>query len=210
MAHEDGALVGASVVEWDETNARAWILGPWVTGPADRWDRWGRQLLDAARAQVPAGISDHEICGDVANTRLAALGEALGWSRSVVNHIFVADEQVVQGWPEGDGLVDVRPARDDDEAALTPWHEEEFPRSYLTVPQLPLARAAEGSHTVLVAERDGRAVGYAAGCVYSWTVPAISTSSRCPTRRAGWESAGPWLSRSVAGWSRTRRTTTST
>src|SRR3954462_15387239 len=39
VAREAGRPVGATLVEWDEEAARAWVFGPWVAGGGDTWAR---------------------------------------------------------------------------------------------------------------------------------------------------------------------------
>ena len=59
VVHGDsGTLIGAALGEWDTELGRAWIQGPWVTGPDEVWARWARPLFDAVAAQVPATIVD--------------------------------------------------------------------------------------------------------------------------------------------------------
>jgi len=162
LAREGGRIVGVALAEWDPESDRAWIFGPWVAGDDARWHRWARPLVDAAAGQVPPGITDRELSGDVANERIAALGAELGWPATLVNHVFVADREVASDWPADD--MRVRPLVAGDLAQMAPLHEQEFPRSYASADQLP-ARAADGSWTVLVAEQDGVFLGYAAGRV---------------------------------------------
>ncbi len=163
LAREDGRLVGLALAEWDAESGRAWIFGPWVSGSGEAgWDRWARPLLDAVSEQIPATAGDREICGDVANVRLAALGEDLGWTAGVVNHIFVADATAARDWPTDE--TSLRPVTAADLPRLGPLHDQEFPATYASADQL-LARADAGTWIVLVAERDGVFAGYAAGHV---------------------------------------------
>ena len=115
----DGArLVGATVTDADPDLHRSWIHGPWVS--ADYWDAWARPLLEATIAACPAEVTDHEICGDVANVRMAALAAELGWRSSVPTHVFVADQAAVPGWPTDDRRV--RTLRATDVQAIDPLH----------------------------------------------------------------------------------------
>ncbi|CUR55012.1 putative Acetyltransferase [metagenome] len=163
LARENGRLVGLALAEWDPEAGRAWIFGPWVAGASDdSWDRWSGALLGAVIEQLPAAVDDREICGDVANTRLARLAGDLGWAAGVVNHIFVADATAARSWPVDEAPL--RPVTAADLPALRPLHDQEFPATYATADQL-LTRATDGSWTVLVAEYDGVFAGYAAGHV---------------------------------------------
>ena len=148
----DAGLRGAALAEWDAEVGRAWVYGPWAA--PGQFDAVGEPLLRAVAAQCPPEISEFEVSGDVANTSLAALAERLGWRPSKVNHAYEVAAVAVAHWPTVEGI---RPATDADLPALATLHEAEFPKTYATTAQL-LTR-----HTTLVAERDGRVVGYAAG-----------------------------------------------
>ena len=94
-----GRLTGAVVVEWDEERRRSWVVGPRVAaGDGTAWARAADALLDAALGQLPPGVARHELAGDVAHRRLAALAAARGWSASEPNHVLVADATVVAAW----------------------------------------------------------------------------------------------------------------
>lgn len=166
----DGAPRGAVVIEWDEALGRSWILGPWVAGDAAAWDAHAPGLLDAALAQVPAGVTRHEVCSDVSNELLAELAAERGWKPSEVNHALVIDEAVVAGWPDDDVSLPIRDARPEDLPAIQPLHDEEFPDTYASAEQL-LAGVSDGSRVVLVVPApegdDGGVLGYAAGRVHA-------------------------------------------
>jgi ribosomal protein S18 acetylase RimI-like enzyme len=155
-------IVGVVAVEWDDDLGRAWILGPWVVGDGDTWMSAAGRLLDAALAQPPPTVSQHEMAGDTANRRLAALGAARGWAPTETNHLLEADAAVIAGWPASAAL---RAPRSDDIAAIAALHEVEFPDTYASAPQL-VAGDQDGSRVVLVAD-DGRGgiAGYVAGHV---------------------------------------------
>ena len=162
-----GKLRGATVVEWEEGAGRAWILGPWVAGDAAAWDELAPGLLDAALAQLPPGVTRHEVCSDVTNELLADLATEVGWVASVVNHAYVVDEAAVVAWPDEPPTMPLRDAVPDDVAAIRPLHEAEFPGTYASPEQL-VGGQAEGSRVVLVVpgpEGSGLA-GYAAGQVH--------------------------------------------
>ena len=162
-----GALVGASLAEWDEATGRAWLHGPWVVGSDDEWARWARSLFDAAARQVPAAVVDREMSGTVGNERVAALAAELGWTPTVTNFAYVLEGAAAAALGEdagdvGDGL---RSATGADLASIEPLHDAEFPATYFSAAQL-LERAAAGEHVVLVAEDDGGSfAGYVAGRV---------------------------------------------
>lgn len=169
VTDDDGRVRGAVVVEWDESLGRSWILGPWVEGDAAAWDEVAAGLLDAAIAQVPGGVSRHEVCSDVSNELLGELAAERGWHRSEVNHALVADAATVAAWPpDDDPTLPLRDAVADDLPAIRPLHDAEFPDTYATAEQL-VAGAADGSRVVLVVPApDGderRLLGYAAGRV---------------------------------------------
>lgn len=162
---EDGP-VGLSIVEWEDEADRAWVLGPWVDGGRDEWERWAEPLVRAALEQVPDGMHDVEICGDVAHVDLAQLADGLGWTTGEVNHALVVDRAGVEAWPAAgpDGGVD-RAGRDD-AAAIAVLHDVEFPHTHTSAARL-VADAADGGRVVLVVVVRGRdgLLGYAAGQV---------------------------------------------
>lgn len=149
---EQGDIVGACAIEWDEESAMAWIHGPWAT--AERFDDQAEDLLHAAVAQCPPSIRRLEMCGHLGHTGLAGLSDRLGWTSTPASHAMVVPAGDVAGWSPAE---DARPAGEDDLAAVTALHEAEFGPSYATPRQL-LA-----DYVTLVAEQDGRVVGYAAG-----------------------------------------------
>jgi ribosomal protein S18 acetylase RimI-like enzyme len=161
-ARERGRVVAASLVEWDEENARAWVFGPWVAGGDEAWARWARPLVDAALEQLPAGIDRVEMAGDVANVRMAALAEELGWPAGEVNHVYAASATAAAGWP--DPRVTIRPATAADREIIRPVHDQEFPATYAGLERL-LPDQPDGKFHVLVAEEGSRFLGYAAGRV---------------------------------------------
>ena len=132
VAVVDGRVVGVVAVDWDEETARSWVQGPWAVDDA-AWVASARALLDAALAQVPAPIDDHEISADPLHARMAALAEELGWHRSEVNIVYEAKSD--EGWP---AVADdqVRRATADDTAALEALHTSAFPGTYATARQL--------------------------------------------------------------------------
>jgi ribosomal protein S18 acetylase RimI-like enzyme len=151
----DGSVRGVVAVECDLSVSKAWIYGPWVAGDDDDWNECAPTLLDAALAQVPAGVRDLECCGDVANVRLARLTTARGWNASVVNHAMTIEADAVTEWPRhADG---VRPAASDDIEAIAPLHDAAFPNTHTPADRLT------DKMTVLVASVGDGIAGYAAG-----------------------------------------------
>ena len=162
VAREEGRPVAASLVEWDEEAARAWVFGPWVAGGDDAWARWARPLVDAALAQLPAVIERVELAGEVANVRMAALAEELGWPATEVNHVYAASAAAAAGWP--DPVLTIRPGTAADRETIRPVHDQEFPATYAPMERL-LPDEPDGKFHVLVAEEGSRFLGYAAGRV---------------------------------------------
>jgi ribosomal protein S18 acetylase RimI-like enzyme len=162
VVREGSDFLGASLLEYDEEMARAWVFGPWVAGDDTAWDRWARPLLDAALEQLPAGIDRVELGGDVTNVRMAGLAGELGWETSEVNHVFSADAVAAASWP--DLVKTVRVATAADREAIRPLHDAEFPATYAPVERL-LPEVPDGKFHVVVAEAAGRFLGYAAGRV---------------------------------------------
>lgn len=165
VRREGPRLVGTVITEWDDDLGRAWIVGPWVVGEGDTWMAGAVALLDAALAGLPRTVSRHELCGDVANLRLAALARARGWAATEPNHVLVADAGVVAAWrPRRDRRTAVlRPAVPGDVVVIARLHDAEFPDTYASAAELVDGRL-DGSRIVLVAD-DGRGgvAGYAAG-----------------------------------------------
>ncbi len=153
-----GAVTAAVVVEWDEELGRSWIIGPWVGSDDDgAWARVAGELLDEALAQVPAGVTRHEMAGDTAHRRLAALAAARGWHAGEISHLLVADAAVVAAWPDPDdedhGLRGPTAA---DVAAIATLHDAEFPDTYASAAQL-VAGGLDGTRVVLIAEAEADA-----------------------------------------------------
>lgn len=161
-AREDGRLVGAVVGDWDIELGRAWILGPWVVGGDEEWDRWARPLVDSVLDQLPDGVTDWELAADASHHRMARLGAELGLSPTEASHVYTVDAAAVETWPAP--AVEVRPATRADLEAIRPWHDREFPASYATVEHL-LPEPADGKYQVVVAVDGAVLLGYAAGRV---------------------------------------------
>jgi ribosomal protein S18 acetylase RimI-like enzyme len=128
----DGEVVACACVDIDaDDTRRTWIHGPWARD-SEAWEAYACPLVDAMVDRAPAGVTDHEICGNPANQRLAALGEARGWHRSAVSIAYVA--RSAEGWPEADPRV--RPATEADLAAVEALHTAEFPDTYASAASL--------------------------------------------------------------------------
>ncbi|MFT3833148.1 MAG: GNAT family N-acetyltransferase [Micropruina sp.] len=155
-----GRIVGATVTDLDLELGRSWIHGPWVAEA--HWDALARPLLESAIACCPSGVDQHEISGDIANRRMAALAADLGWTASVPNHVFVAKLADAANWPADDPRV--RAPRGDDFATIDPLHAAEFPNTYLTTRQM-IDEGITGERITVVSEAGGELLGYAAGRV---------------------------------------------
>ena len=162
VAREDGRVVAASLVEWDEENARAWVFGPWVAGGDDAWARWARPLVDAALAQLPAGST---------GSRWPATSRTSGWPRSPRSSAGRPARSTTctpprptaaAGWP--DPVLTIRPATAADRETIRPVHDQEFPATYAGLERL-LPDEPDGKFHVLLAEEGSRFLGYAAGRV---------------------------------------------
>ena len=162
VVRDEDAFVGASLLEYDEDTARAWVFGPWVAGDDAAWDRWALPLLEAALEQLPAGVDRVELGGDVTNVRMAALAASLGWETSEVSHVFSADATAAGSW--ADPVNEIRVATAADREVIRPLHDQEFPATYAPVERL-LPDEPDGTFHVSVAEAGGRFLGYAAGRV---------------------------------------------
>lgn len=149
---EQGRLVGAGAIEWDEEAGLAWVQGPWVE--ASRFGELAEPLLWALAAQCPPEVTRLELCGHVQHVGMAALSDRLGWRASPASHAMVASLDVVAGWIEASG---VRPATDSDLPTIAALHLAEFVDAYATPRQL-LA-----DYVTLVVAPEGRVEGYASG-----------------------------------------------
>jgi ribosomal protein S18 acetylase RimI-like enzyme len=161
-------IAGAVIAEWDDDLGRAWIVGPWVVGDGDSWMAASVELLDAALAQLPPSVTRYEMCGDIANRRLADLAATRGWMASEPIHFLLADAGVVAAWPAGGGgrRASLRTAEAHDIGAIAALHDDEFPDTYASASQL-VDGQLDGSRLVLVAvDRHGGVVGYIAGSVH--------------------------------------------
>ncbi|MGO0575618.1 N-acetyltransferase family protein [Ornithinimicrobium panacihumi] len=149
-------VVGAVAVDWDEETGRSWVQGPW-TSDKTTWVEHGRALLEAAIAQTPEGVDDHEMSADPAHVGMAALAEGLGWHRSAVNIAYEAESD--EGWPDaGSAGPQPRRATPDDTGALAALHTEAFPSTYATGRQLV---EDDGRITLVLDGGAGELLGYA-------------------------------------------------
>jgi ribosomal protein S18 acetylase RimI-like enzyme len=166
---DDTGISGAVIAEWDDDLGRTWILGPWVVGDGDPWMAAAASLLDAALSQLPPNVTRYEICGDIANHRLADLAATRGWTATEPHHVLVADADVVAAWPAaGDGqMASLRAAAPHDIGAIAALHDVEFPDTFASATQLVNGQQ-DGSRVVLVADDGhGGVVGYVAGEVHN-------------------------------------------
>ena len=161
-ARENGRLVGAVVGDWDTELGRAWILGPWVRGGDEAWDRWARPLVESVLEQLPENVGDWEMAADVSHVRMARLGADFGLTPTETSHIYSVDAATVASW--AGPTSDVRPGVAADREAIRPLHDSEFPASYATVEHL-LPDSPDGKYDVLVAMDGPTLLGYAAGRV---------------------------------------------
>jgi ribosomal protein S18 acetylase RimI-like enzyme len=153
------------ITEWDDDLGRAWIVGPWAVGEGDTWMAAATELLDAALAGLPPAVSRYEMCGDIANQRLAALAGSRGWAATEPNLEVVADAEIVAAWrPRGDRTAAVlRPPVPGDVGAIAGLHDAEFPDSYASAAEL-VDGHLDGSRVMVVADSgSGGVAGYAAG-----------------------------------------------
>jgi ribosomal protein S18 acetylase RimI-like enzyme len=162
------AIAGAVIAEWDDDLGRAWIVGPWVVGDGGPWMAAAVELLDAALAQLPPNVTRYEMCGDIANRRLADLAATRGWTATEPSHLLLADAGAVAAWPTGGGGTgaSLRTAEARDIGAVAALHDVEFPDMYASASQL-VDGQLDGSRVVLVAvDRHGGVVGYIAGSLH--------------------------------------------
>lgn len=169
VLRDETGFTGVVIAEWDVDLGRAWILGPWVVGDGDAWMEAAVTLLDAGLAQTPPTVTRYEMCGDVANHRLADLAASRGWTPTEPHHFLVADPAVAAAWPPGEGgrTASLRAAGAPDIGAIAALHDAEFPDNYASATQLVNGQL-DGSRIVLVADDgDGGVVGYIAGEIHA-------------------------------------------
>lgn len=155
---DEGQVVAAVLVEYDDETGRSWIHGPWAAD--DRaWARWADALVQAAVAQTPEGVADHEICASPVNGRMAQLADSLRWPAGEVNVAYVARSD--EGWPPP--ASGARTATDADLPALSLLHDEAFPGTYATARQL----LADPDRTTVVLDQGGSVLGYASAEVHA-------------------------------------------
>ncbi len=168
VRREGTRITGVVTTEWDDDLGRAWIVGPWVVGEGDAWMAGAVELLDAALAGLPRAVSHYEMCGDIANERLADLAGSRSWAATEPSHLLVVDAPIVAAWqPRGHRQTAVlRAAALADIDAIAGLHDAEFPDAYASVRQL-VDGQLDGSRVVLVADDGhGGVAGYAAGEVH--------------------------------------------
>jgi ribosomal protein S18 acetylase RimI-like enzyme len=168
VLREGTRITGVVTTDWDDDLGRAWIYGPWVADDGDAWIAASVTLVDAALLQLPPSVSRYEMCGDIANQRLADLAGLRGWAATEPNHVLLADVGVVAHWPAGEGgqTAALRAPAPDDIEAIAALHNVEFPDTFASAAQLVEAQL-DGSRVVLVADdAHGGVAGYAAGEVH--------------------------------------------
>jgi hypothetical protein len=107
VAREDGRVVAASLVEWTRRRPRLGLRAV-GRGRRRRLGALGRPLVDARPRPAAAGIDGSRMAGDVANVRMAALAEELGWPAGEVSHVYAASAAAAARWP--DPVLTIRPA----------------------------------------------------------------------------------------------------
>ncbi|KAA2253623.1 GNAT family N-acetyltransferase [Solihabitans fulvus] len=170
---ESGRLAGVLSVDVNPDLGRAWLYGPYVDVPVNHpagsriWDQTADSLYAAAqRLPAMAGIADVELYGHVEHRRMAAFAKRHGFPAGKPSSIFVLDGAnlrtlLVHETAAESGLeTRTLPTDPAIHEAVAVLHERCFPNTYLTGRQL-----VEGDHTVVVALRDNKVLGYAGGKV---------------------------------------------
>src|SRR5262249_35182124 len=159
VAERGRRLVGFVGAEIDESLDRVWFYGPVVDDPD--WHVVADALLAALTTGVPGSTGKTaEVVGDVANARLAAFAERHGFGAGKVHHLLALPAPMIESLERPE----LAPIAVEHESAFVARHEELFPGTYYSGPQL-LDQAARGKAVVLGVIDDGRLVGYAAGRV---------------------------------------------
>jgi len=146
-----GRIVGAAVIEWDESLDRSWVHGPWAE--EGEWHSLSPALLAAVTAQAPVGR--HEMYASVEHDGMAWLASRCGWRSGEANFEYVRTSSV----PTGDFAPGIRRAALADEAAIRELHDQEFPGTYARAAELV---SPDGPYSTLVIAREGTALGYVA------------------------------------------------
>lgn len=156
VARRDGQVVGALAAEHDSEPPRVWWHGPAV---ADRDDvdflDVAGALLEAGRARLPAHVTEEELAGDDRHVELTALAARFGFDTAPASAVL---SRACTPAPVAPDAATIRAFTEDDRPVVAAIHDAAFPNSHQ-----PGHRVDEGTdRTVLVAERDGQVVGYAA------------------------------------------------
>ena len=148
---EDGRVLGAAVIEWDEDLGRSWVHGPWVEEGS--WREHSPALLAAVTELAP--VAHHEMYAGLAHEGMAWLADRCGWQ------VGEGNVELTRTAPAPTGLLDpgLRSADDADEAAVRELHEREFPGTYADTAEL-LDPGSRYSTWVLAPE--GEVLGYVA------------------------------------------------
>lgn len=170
-----GQIIGAAVIEWDETLDRSWVHGPWVE--KDEWRSTGPALLTTVTAQAPVG--NHEMYASVDHGDMAWLADHSGWRSGEANFEYARTSPL----QAGGGADGIRPATAADERAIRDLHDQEFPGTYASAAEL----VDPGSlYSTAVFAPDGKVLGYVASHVQGESTVYVDFIAVCQeTRRTG-------------------------
>jgi ribosomal protein S18 acetylase RimI-like enzyme len=160
---EGAGPVGWLVGEVDTELGRVWWYGPFVTDGRD-WARVATALHDHASARLPEAVAQEELAIDSAFEELARWAPDRGFvpDPASVSLVLPLDRPAPpgSGGPGPGDEVRLRPAVAADLRVLGPLHDELFPDTHTRGHRL--LDDADDHHRRLVAELDGRPVGYVA------------------------------------------------
>jgi len=154
LARDSGRLIGLIGADTEEETRRAWIHGPCVD--YNDWHSVADALYVAAHQHgvIPAFVTGTELLGVRENTRLAEFAARHGFAPVRAANSLRFPREAAPGLP----IVEMPDLANDQETAFMTLHGALFPKTYYSSAQLLEKR--DEFHRILVAEQDGRLVGY--------------------------------------------------
>lgn len=152
VATDGDTVLGWLVGDVDADMGRVWWMGPFVD--ADDWESVATELLVAGRRQLAAGVDEEELSVDSRFERFRVWATSHGYVEEEGSYVLQLDG----GLEPGSGAV--REITDADRDTVARLHEELFPGTHTTGPEL--AAGHDETHRRLVVEADGVVVAYIA------------------------------------------------
>jgi ribosomal protein S18 acetylase RimI-like enzyme/heat shock protein HslJ len=163
VARRGAELVGMLAADWSDDPPRVWWFGPFVTSDGS-FDAVADALLRAARALLPAEVTQEEVAVDRRNEAVSAFAQRHGFEPGEGSALItsdLSDERLTSpsGGERGDPRdVLVEPLDDRTRGTVAALHDRLFPGTHTPGDRLD----REPDRIVLVATRDGAVLGYVA------------------------------------------------